>query len=87
MSVLSTRHPVWLEVRATAKLAARVASVQERTATGWRSLNRIVLAPFHPMRLRIQLANGRHVLRLFVAAESAPGGAARLTAPVTVVVH
>ncbi|HKA26328.1 MAG TPA: hypothetical protein VKD88_03085 [Gaiellaceae bacterium] len=87
MSVLSTRHPVWLEVRATAKLAARVASVQERTATGWRSLNRIVLAPFHPMRMRIQLANGRHVLRLFVAAESAPGGAARLTAPLAVVVH
>lgn len=87
MAVLSSGHPVWLEVRAAAKLTARVASVQERTAAGWRSLNRIVLAPFHPMRVRIALANGRHVLRLFVAAENAPGGAARVTAPVAVAVH
>jgi hypothetical protein len=87
MLVLSARHPVWLEVRAAAKLTARVASVQERTATGWRSLNRIVLAPFHPMRMRIALPNGRHVLRLFVAAESAPGGGAFSAAPVAVRVH
>jgi hypothetical protein len=84
MSVVSARHPVWLEVRAAAKLTARIASVQERTATGWRSLNRIVLAPFHPMRMRVPLANGRHVLRLFVAAENAPGGAAVSTPSVAV---
>jgi hypothetical protein len=87
MSVLSSRHPVWLEVRAAAKLTARVASVQERTATGWKSMNRIVLAPFHPMRMRIALPNGRHVLRLFVAAESAPGGSALSTQSVAVRVH
>jgi hypothetical protein len=85
--VLSARHPVWLEVRAAAKLTARIASVQERTASGWHSLNRIVLSPFHPMRMRIQLPNGHHVLRLFVAAESAPGGEARSTAPVALRVH
>src|ERR671934_1194908 len=56
-----------------AELTARIASVQERTATGWRSLNRIVLAPFHPMRMRVQLANGSHVLHLFVAARARPG--------------
>jgi hypothetical protein len=87
MLVLSPRHPVWLEVRVAAKLAARVASVQERTATGWKSLNRVVLAPFHPMRMRIALPNGRHVLRLFVAAETAPGGGALSTVPVAVRVH
>jgi hypothetical protein len=87
MLLLSDRHPVWLEVRAAAKLTARVASVQERTATAWKSLNRIVLAPFHPMRMRIALPNGRHVLRLYVAAENAPGGAALMTPSVAVRVH
>jgi hypothetical protein len=87
MLVLSRRHPVWLEVRAAAKLTARVASVQELTSGGWRSLNRILLAPFHPQRMRVALPNGRHVLRLYVAAESAPGGAAVSTPSVAVRVH
>jgi hypothetical protein len=87
MLVLSSRHPVWLEVRAAAKLTARVASVQELTPVGWRSLNRILLAPFHPQRMRVPLPDGRHVLRLYVAAESAPGGAALSTPSVAVRVH
>lgn len=87
LRVLSPRHPVWVEIRAAAKLTARIGSVQERTAEGWKSLNRIVLAPFHPLRMRASLPNGRHVLRFFVAAESAPGGAAIRTPPVVVRVH
>jgi len=87
LRVLSGRHPVWLEVRAAAKLTARIAYVQQRTAGGWRSVHRLVLAPFHPLRMRVPLSNGRHVLRLYVAAENAPGGAAVLTAPVAVRVH
>lgn len=87
MLVLSSRHPVWLEVRAAAKLTARVASVQELGPGGWRSLNRILLAPFHPQRIRVALPTGRHVLRLYVAAESAPDGAAVSTQSVAVRVH
>jgi hypothetical protein len=87
MLVLSSRHPVWLEVRAAAKLTARIASVQELIPGGWRSLNMIHLAPFHPQRMRVPLPNGRHVLRLYVAAESAPGGAALSTPSVAVRVH
>jgi hypothetical protein len=77
--LVSARHPVWLEVRAGAKLAARVAYVQQRTASGWRSLQRVILAPFHPLRIRLPLPNGTHVLRLYVAAESAPRGASLAT--------
>jgi hypothetical protein len=87
MLLLSSRHPVWLEIRSAAKLTARVASVQELTRSGLRSLNSIRLAPFHPQRMRVSLPNGRHVLRLFVAAESAPGGAAVSTASIAVRVH
>jgi hypothetical protein len=87
MRLLSSRHPVWLEVRAAAKLTARIGSVQEQITGGWKSSNRIVLAPFHPLRMRVSLPNGRHVLRFFVAAESAPGGAAIRTPPVVVRVH
>lgn len=82
--VLSQGHPVWLEVSAAAKLAARVAYVQQRTARGWVSAQRMILAPFHPQRLRIPLPSGPHVLRLYVAAESAPGGAAIISRPVAV---
>jgi hypothetical protein len=85
--VLSDRHPVWLEVSAAAKLTARIAYVQQRTTAGWEAVHRLVLAPFHPLRMRVPLSNGRHVLRLFVAAESAPGGSAVSTAPVVVRVH
>jgi hypothetical protein len=87
LRVLSPRHPVWLEVRAAAKLTARIAYVQQRTAGGWRSLRRAILAPFHPLRLRVLLPTGRHVLRLSVVAESAPRGTAFSTGPVPLRVH
>jgi hypothetical protein len=82
--VLSQGHPVWLEVSAAAKLAARVAYVQQRTKRGWMSVQRMILAPFHPQRMRIPLARGSYVLRLYIAAESAPGGASITTRPVAV---
>jgi hypothetical protein len=87
LRVLSARHPVWLEVRAAAKLTARVAYVQQRMAGRWTSLRRLILAPFHPLRLRVLLPNGPHLLRLSVAAESAPRGTAFSTGPVAVRVH
>jgi len=87
LRLLSPRHPVWLEVRAGAKLAARVAYVQRRTAGGWSSLQTVILAPFHPQRLRVPLPNGAHVLRLYVAAESAPRGGSFATPPLAVRVH
>ena len=87
LRVLSARRPVWLEVRAAAKLAARVAYVQQRTAGGWTSVRRVILAPFHPQRLRVLLLNGPHVLRLSVAAESAPRGTAFSTGSVALRVH
>jgi hypothetical protein len=74
--VLSAHHPTWLEVSAGAKLTGRVAYVQQASAAGWTSVRRLVLAPFHPLRLRIALPTGRRVLRLYVAAENAPLGAA-----------
>jgi hypothetical protein len=82
--VLSQGHPVWLEVSAAAKLAARIAYVQQRTTRGWMSVQRMILAPFHPQRLRIPLPSGPHVLRLSVAAESAPGGVSITSQPVSV---
>jgi hypothetical protein len=85
--VLSARHPVWLEVSASARLTARVAYVQQATAEGWRSLQRVVLAPFHPLRVRVPLADGRRVLRLYVTAESAPLGTAFASPPVVARVH
>jgi len=87
LRVLSARHPVWLEVRAAAKLTARVAYIQQRRAGGWTSLRRLILAPFHPLRMRVPLPTGSHVLRLYVAAESAPGGAAFSTPALAVRVH
>ena len=74
LRVLSTGHPVWLEVRAAAKLAARIAYVQELAGAQWTSLHRVVLAPFHPLRMPVSLSKGVHVLRLYVAAEDAPLG-------------
>ena len=85
--VLSARHPSWFEIRASAKLTWRVAYVQQRTAGTWQTLRRVVLAPFHPLRMRVPLANGRRVLRLYVAAENAPLGAAFATRPVVARVH
>jgi hypothetical protein len=87
LRLLSARHPVWLQVGASAKLAARVAFLQERRAGEWHNLQRTVLGPFRPRPLRVPLANGRHVVRLYVAAESAPQGQALWTAPRVVRVH
>jgi hypothetical protein len=87
MRVLSARHPTWVEVSAAAKLSARVAWVQEQVGGQWRSLDRVVLAPFHPLHMRVPLANGQRVLRLYVAPENAPAGGGFATAPVTVRVH
>jgi hypothetical protein len=84
LRVLSPGHPVWLEVRAAAKLAARAAYVEQRTTRGWMPVQRLILAPFHPQRLRVPLSNGPHLLRLYVAAESAPRGASITTRSVAV---
>src|SRR5262249_61527659 len=46
MLVLMSRYPVWLGVRATAKLRAPVAVGQEAIPGGRRALSRIGLAPF-----------------------------------------
>lgn len=85
--VLSAHHPTWLEVRASARLTARIAYVQEAEPPRWRSIRRVVLAPFHPLRMRVPLADGHRVLRLYVAAEAAPLGEAFATPPVVARVH
>jgi hypothetical protein len=82
LRVLSAHHPAWLEVSAGAKLTGRIAYVQQAGAAGWASVKRLVLAPFHPLRLRVPLQSGRRVLRLYVAAENAPLGAAFASPPV-----
>ena len=82
LRVLSAHHPTWLEVRASARLTARIAYVQEGAPPGWHSIRRVVLAPFHPLRMRVPLADGRHVLRLYIAPESAPLGEPFATPPV-----
>ena len=87
LRLLSARHPVWFRVAASAKLAARVALFQERRAGKWHNLQRMVLGPFHPRPVRIPLANGRHLVRLYVAAENAPRGEAFWTASRVVRVH
>ena len=87
LRLLSARHPVWFRVSASAKLAGRIALLQERRAGEWHSLSRLVLGPFHARPLRVSLVNGRHLVRLYVAAENAPGGAAFWTAPRAVRVH
>ena len=82
--LLSAHHPTWVEVRASARLTARVAYVQEATVRGWHSVSRVILAPFHPLRIRLPLADGRRLLRLYVAAESAPLGVAFTSPPIGV---
>jgi hypothetical protein len=78
---------VWFQVSASAKLAARVAFLQVRRRGEWRNTHRLLLGPFHPQRMHVPLANGRHLVRLYVAAENAPGGQAFRTAPRVVRVH
>ena len=87
LRLLSARHPVWFRVAASAKLAGRIALLQERRAGEWHNLQRTILGPFHPRPMRVPLANGRHVVRLYVAAENAPQGEAFWTAPRSVRVH
>ena len=87
LRLLSARHPVWFRVAASAKLAGRIALLQERRAGEWHNLQRTILGPFHPRPMRVPLTNGRHVVRLYVAAENAPQGEAFCTAPRSVRVH
>jgi hypothetical protein len=87
LRVLSTRHPAWFQVSASAKLAARVAFLQVQRGGEWHNAQRLLLGPLHPRRMRVALANGRHVVRLYVAAENAPHGEAFWTAPRVVRVH
>jgi hypothetical protein len=76
LRVLSPGRRAWLEVRAAAKLTARIGYVQEYAGGRWSSIHRVVLAPFHPLRMPVNLSRGRHILRLYMAAEDAPDGAA-----------
>jgi hypothetical protein len=78
---------VWFRVSASAKLAARVAFLQVRRGGEWRNAHRLLLGPLHPQRMRVPLGHGRHLVRLYVAAENAPGGEAFWTAPRVVRVH
>jgi hypothetical protein len=87
LRLLSAGHPAWFRVTASAKVAARVAYLQERRGWRWHSVQTLLLGPLHPRPVRVQLGNGRRVVRLFVAAESAPQGAAFWTAPLAVRVH
>jgi hypothetical protein len=84
LRLLSSRHPVWLRVAASAKLAARIGFLQERRAGAWHNLQRLLLGPLHPRPMRVPLSNGRHLVRLYVAAENAPSGEAFSTAPLVV---
>jgi hypothetical protein len=78
---------VWFQVSASAKLAARIAFLQVRRSGEWRNAHRLLLGPLHPQRMHVRLGRGRHLVRLYVAAENAPGGEAFWTAPRTVRVH
>jgi len=87
LRVLSSRHPAWFEVTSSAKLAARVSFLQVRRRGEWQSVQRLQLGPFHPQRMRVPLANGRYVARLYVAPENAPRGEALWSASRAFRVH
>ncbi|MFL5978451.1 MAG: hypothetical protein ACJ76O_07500 [Gaiellaceae bacterium] len=87
LRLLSARHPTWFRVTSSAKLAGRVAFIQERRGGQWHNEQRLFLGPLHPRPLRLPLSNGRHLLRLYVAAENAPQGEAFWTGPRVVRVH
>jgi hypothetical protein len=74
-------------VTASAKLTARISFLQVRRGSKWQSAQRLVLGPFHPRRMRLPLANGSHVVRLYVAPENAPRGGALWSASRIVRVH
>jgi hypothetical protein len=81
LRILSARHPTWFQVATSAKLAGRIAVLQERRASRWHNLQRLLLGPLHPRPMRVPLSNGRHLVRLYVAAENAPHGEAFSTPP------
>jgi hypothetical protein len=87
LRLLSSRHPAWFEVSASAKLAGRISLLQVRQGGSWHSASRLNLGPLHPRKLRVPLANGAHLVRLYVAAENAPQGEAFWTAPRVVRIH
>ena len=87
LQLLSARHPAWFRVASSVKLAGRVAFLQERRRGQWHNEQRMLLGPLHPRPVRVPLSNGRHVVRLYVAGENAPGGEAFWTAPRMVRVH
>jgi hypothetical protein len=87
LRVLSSRHPAWFEVTASAKLAARIGFLQVQRGGRWHSARRLQLGPFHPRRMRLSLANGISRVRFYVAPENAPRGEALWTAPRVVRVH
>jgi hypothetical protein len=87
LRLLSARHPAWFRVASSAKLAGRVAFLQERHGGVWHNQHRLLLGPLHPRPVRVPLSNGRHLVRLYVAAENAPQGEAFWTAPRVVRVH
>jgi hypothetical protein len=87
LRVLSSRHPSWFEIAASANLAARVGFLQVQRGGQWHSAQRLQLGPFHPRRMRLSLANGLHRVRFYVAPENAPRGGALWTATRVVRVH
>jgi hypothetical protein len=87
LRVLSSRHPAWFEVTSSAKLASRIAFLQVRRGGEWLSVQRLQLGPFHPQKMRVPLANGRYVARLYVAPENAPRGEALWSASRAFGVH
>src|SRR5512133_1112577 len=87
LRLLSARHPAWFRVASSVKLAGRIAFLQERRRGRWHNGQRLLLGPLHPRPVRVPLSNGRHLVRLYVAAENAPQGEAFWTAPRLVRVH
>jgi hypothetical protein len=85
--VRNSRHPAWFRLSSSPKLAARVAFVQVRRTGPWRTVQRLLLGPLRARPVRVPLADGRWLVRLWVAAENAPNGGALWTRPVAVRVH
>ena len=85
--LLSSRHPAWFRLNSSPKLAARVAFVQVRRTGPWRSVQRLLLGPLRARPVRVPLADGRWLVRLWVAPENAPNGGSLWTPPVALRVH
>ena len=84
MRVVGAGQPTWLAIHAGARLTGRVAYVQRRSRSGWISVERVVLQPFGPLRVKLDVPPGRCLLRVYVVPEAAPGGAA-ITTPATAI--